>query len=110
MFVLPHHKLTKLVIILTTLTIIQEGTPNEEVEVIETDTFCIPAENSEPSVSCCTFCASKELIRAVLTNDQTLLKNCLQSRHVYALTVPRSADVLLNALDYAILTNNHAMV
>lgn len=55
--------------------------------------------------------ASKSLIRAVLVNDFNLLSKFAEdTEHVYSLGVPRSVDIELNALDYAVKHNRLEMI
>ena len=59
-----------------------------------------------PEVSKFVLC--KRTIRAVLTNDMTLLKKLVDNKEVPNVMLNRSNDVKLSALDYAVRLENQA--
>jgi ankyrin repeat protein/predicted DNA-binding WGR domain protein len=81
--------------------------PNPDIPVVDLDPVLEAPGNTYPT-NCCNFCSSKQVIRAVLTKNTTLLKKLINdSEHVYNLYVFQSADTSLSALDHAIINNDH---
>ena len=61
--------------------------------------------------TCCSECSNRNLIRAILTNNMTLMKMCKQSRKELTTFYDTwSADIHLNAFYYAVITNNIQMI
>ncbi|XP_022105519.1 tankyrase-like protein [Acanthaster planci] len=82
-------------------------TPNNDIEVVPKDPmFEVKNENEIPEVS--KFVQCKRSIRAVLTNDMSLLKKLIEDKDVPSVLGPRSASIQLTALDYAARMDNQA--
>ncbi|XP_033624396.1 poly [ADP-ribose] polymerase tankyrase-like [Asterias rubens] len=78
-----------------------------DIEVVQKDPmFELKNENEMPEVSKFVLC--KRTIRAVLTNDMTLLKKLVDNKEVPNVMLNRSNDVKLSALDYAVRLENQA--
>jgi len=59
---------------------------------------------------CCALCTNRNPIRAVLTNNMTLLKNCMESSKLMTTLYDSwSAEIYRNSFYYAVTTNNIRM-
>ncbi|XP_038075210.1 poly [ADP-ribose] polymerase tankyrase-like [Patiria miniata] len=82
-------------------------TPNTNIEVMAKDPmFEVKNESEIPEVS--KFVQCKRSIRAVLTNDMSLLKKLVDNKDIASVLVQRSASVPLSALHYAVRVDNQA--
>ncbi|XP_038075117.1 poly [ADP-ribose] polymerase tankyrase-like [Patiria miniata] len=82
-------------------------TPNLNIKVVQKDPmFEVKNESEIPEVS--KFVQCKRSIRAVLTNDMSLLKKLIENKNVPSVFHKRSVSDERTALAYAVRTENHA--
>lgn len=62
-------------------------------------------------LDCCTRCNSKNMIRAVLTDNKELLKKCIAAKKKISSLIPYwSSEVKMTTLEYMCLNNNEEML
>jgi len=79
------------------------------------DITLVTVDNERDSISdsldvkCCSGCANRNVIRAVLTNNKDLLKECIKSNKISTLFDTWGPEIQMNSLHFALQNNNLSM-
>lgn len=88
----------------------KKGKWNPDIQIVEQDKY---RENpiSKPILDCCIRCNNKNLIRAAITDNEQLLKECLAAKKKISLLTPLwSPEVKWTPIEYMVNNNQHEML
>lgn len=91
-------------------TVFKKGKWNPDIELVDIDKYK-EGETNDLYLDCCIRCNNKNIIRAAITNNTTLLKNGIdEKKKISSLTAYWSPEIKKTALDFMIADNNHKML